>query len=78
MKLPRGVTAERVIRALERLGYNVIRQKGSHIRLRNDGPPAHSITVPWHNPLKTGTLTSIVSEVARAQSVSVDSIIEML
>jgi predicted RNA binding protein YcfA (HicA-like mRNA interferase family) len=33
MKLPRGISADRLIRALERLGYTVIRQKGSHIRL---------------------------------------------
>ena len=36
MKLPRGVSADRLIRALERLGYEVIRQKGSHVRLRHD------------------------------------------
>ena len=29
MKLPRGVSAARLIRALERLGYAVIRQKGA-------------------------------------------------
>jgi predicted RNA binding protein YcfA (HicA-like mRNA interferase family) len=31
MKLPRGVPADRLIGALERLGYGVIRQKGSHV-----------------------------------------------
>ena len=30
MKLPRGVSGERLVRALEQLGYSVIRQKGSH------------------------------------------------
>ena len=29
MKLPRGVSADRLIRALQRLGYVVIRQKGA-------------------------------------------------
>ncbi|MGO9258524.1 MAG: type II toxin-antitoxin system HicA family toxin [Bryobacteraceae bacterium] len=38
MKLPRGVSGERVIQALERLGYEIIRQKGSHVMLRHDGP----------------------------------------
>jgi predicted RNA binding protein YcfA (HicA-like mRNA interferase family) len=56
----------------------VIRQKGSHVRLRNEGPPAHVITVPLHNPLKTGTLHGIVSEVAQMRSITIDSIIEML
>jgi predicted RNA binding protein YcfA (HicA-like mRNA interferase family) len=56
MKLPRGVTGDSVIRALQRLGYGVIRQKGSHIRLRHEGPTAHLDQVPMHNPLKAGTL----------------------
>jgi len=59
MRLPRGVSADRVVRGLERLGYIVIRQKGSHIVLRHAGLPVHTITVPRHNPLKTGTLHGI-------------------
>jgi predicted RNA binding protein YcfA (HicA-like mRNA interferase family) len=31
MKLPRGISGDRVVRALERLGYEAIRQKGSHV-----------------------------------------------
>jgi predicted RNA binding protein YcfA (HicA-like mRNA interferase family) len=45
MRLPLGVSADRVIRALEHLGYEVIRQKGSHVRLRHEGPPAHAATI---------------------------------
>jgi predicted RNA binding protein YcfA (HicA-like mRNA interferase family) len=78
MRLPRGVSADRVIRASERLGYEVIRQKGSHVMLRREGPPAHTITVPLHNPLKTGTLHGILSEIAQARSITVESVIELL
>jgi predicted RNA binding protein YcfA (HicA-like mRNA interferase family) len=78
MKLPRGVSADRVIRALERLGYEVIRQKGSHVRLRHDGPPDHAITVPLHNPLKAGTLHGILSEVAEKRSITVESTATLL
>ena len=78
MKTPRGVSADRLIRAFQRLGYRVIRQKGSHVRLRHEGPPSHQITVPLHNPLKTGTLHGILSEVARMRSMEVDSIVELL
>ena len=60
MKLPRGVSGDRLIHVLTGLGYTVIRQKGSHVRLRHEGPPAHTITVPRHNPLKTGTLHGIL------------------
>jgi HicA toxin of bacterial toxin-antitoxin, len=37
MKLPRGVSGERLVRALEQLGYSVVRQKGSHTRMRHEG-----------------------------------------
>jgi predicted RNA binding protein YcfA (HicA-like mRNA interferase family) len=78
MKLPRGVSADRVILALERLGYAVMRQKGSHVRLRHPGPPVHTITVPLHNPLKTGTLHGILSEVAQVRSITIESLAESL
>ena len=78
MKLPRGVSADRLIRALEHVGYEVVRQKGSHVRLRRQGPPAHTITVPLHNPLKTGTLHGILSDVAAMLSITVESLAKLL
>jgi len=78
MKLPRGVSAERLIRALERLGYAVIRQKGSHIRLFHEAAPTHSISVPLHDPLKIGTFHGILVEVSQAQSVSIQEILDLL
>jgi predicted RNA binding protein YcfA (HicA-like mRNA interferase family) len=78
MKLQRGVSADGLIRALEQLGYQKVRQKGSHVRLRHDGPPAHSITVPLHNPLKTGTLHGILAEVCQMRSIEMKSVIALL
>jgi len=78
MKLPRGISGDRLVSALEKIGYNVIRQRGSHVRLRHPGPPAHAITVPPHNPLKTGTLHGILAEVALQRSISLDSLSELL
>ena len=78
MKLPRGVSGDRVVRALERAGYKVMRQRGSHVRLRHDGPPAHTITVPLHDLLKAGTLHGILAEVAQVRSVSIASLAERL
>lgn len=66
------------MKALQRLGYTMIRQKGSHVRLRHAGPPEHMITIPLHNPLKTGTLHGILAEVSQARSVNVESIVELL
>lgn len=78
MKLPRGISADRVIRALERLGYGVVRQKGSHVRMRHQGPPVHMITIPLHNPLKTGTLHGILAEVAQMRFIAIESILEVI
>jgi len=35
-------------------------------------------TVPLHNPLKTGTLDGILSEVAQARAVTIESIAALL
>ena len=78
MKLPRGVSADRVVRALQHLGYEVVRQKGSHVRLRHEGPPLHSITVPMHDPLKMGTLHGILTEVAHMRATTVEAIAALL
>jgi predicted RNA binding protein YcfA (HicA-like mRNA interferase family) len=78
VKLPRDVAADRVITVLTDLGYQVVRQKGSHIRMRHPGPPAHSITVPHHQPLKVGTLHAIFAEVSRMRALSLWSLIDML
>jgi predicted RNA binding protein YcfA (HicA-like mRNA interferase family) len=78
VKLPRGISAKQLIRALERLGYAVIRQKGSHIRLSHQSAPTHSISVPLHDPLKIGTFHGILAEVAQAQSISIQEILDQL
>ena len=78
MKLPRGVSGDRLIRALQHVGYSVIRQRGSHVRLQHAGPPAHTITVPLHNPLKTGTLHGVLAEVALMRSITIESLAELL
>lgn len=78
MKLPSDVSTAQLIRVLQHLGYEVVRQKGSHIRLQHPGPPRHSVSVPNHSPLKKGALHGIASDVARARSISVDTILMSL
>ncbi len=76
MKLPRGVSAVRVIRALEHLGYGVIRQKGSHVRLRHEGPPVDTVAVPPAQRAENRTHHGILSEVARMGSISIESLLK--
>lgn len=56
MKIPRDVTGSDLVRALRVLGYERVRQDGSHIRLTTEVNGTHHVTVPNHRPLKTGTL----------------------
>ena len=63
MKLPRDIDGGQLVKALDRLGYRVIRQSGSHLRLQCDDP-SHAIAVPDHRPIKVGTLSAILSDVA--------------
>ena len=45
-------------------GYEIVRQRGSHIRIRTREHGEHSITIPDHNPLRLGTLAGIMKDVA--------------
>jgi predicted RNA binding protein YcfA (HicA-like mRNA interferase family) len=49
-----------VIKALEKIGYAVKRQHGSHIFLHNPSEKKN-IVVPNHKELKKGTLRNILS-----------------
>lgn len=64
MKLPRTISSQELIKSLQKLGYFISRQKGSHIRLTTTSMGEHHITIPNHNPIKIGTLSSIIGDVA--------------
>lgn len=61
-KLPR-ISAEEVIRALERLGFVQIRQRGSHVILKKRTKNEEiGCVVPLHHKLPVGTLRSILRQ----------------
>jgi predicted RNA binding protein YcfA (HicA-like mRNA interferase family) len=45
--------------ALERLGFSVVRQVGSHVRMARG---ARRVTIPMHRNLVPGTLLSILRQ----------------
>ena len=57
-KLPRISGAE-VVRALTRLGFEKIRQSGSHVVIRRG---AVGCVVPMHSEVKVGTLAGILRQ----------------
>jgi predicted RNA binding protein YcfA (HicA-like mRNA interferase family) len=64
MKIPRDITGAELVKLVERYGYCIVRQKGSHIRLVTQVPHEHYITIPNHKPLKIGTLSNILADIA--------------
>jgi len=65
MKLPRDMGGEELAALLGRYGYEMTRQTGSHMRLTSTSKGfEHHITIPKHKPLRVGTLSSIVNEIA--------------
>ncbi len=54
---------DRIVAALKRLGFSLIRQRGSHLRLQKQLPDkVIKITVPAHRPVKRSTLSRILKQ----------------
>ena len=60
-KLPL-VSGKQATRVLEKKGYLIDHQTGSHIILRNQNPPHRRLTVPNHKELAKGTLRAIIRQ----------------
>ena len=54
---------DQVIRALQRDGWVVVRQKGSHVRLQKHTPAeVLKFSIPAHRPIKRSTLSHILKQ----------------
>lgn len=51
-----------VIKALNKIGYNIDHQTGSHIILRQDKEPYRRLTIPNHKEISKGTINSIIRQ----------------
>jgi len=79
MRLPRDVGGEELAGLLDRYGYSLTRQTGSHLRLTSSLKGSeHHITIPRHRPLKVGTLSSILKDVATYVEMDKQQLIEEL
>ena len=66
MRTPRNLSGmELAVLLRRRYGYNLTRQRGSHMRLTSTFMGyEHHVSVPRHNPLRVGTLDDILGDVA--------------
>ena len=76
MRIPRDVGGEELTKLLERLGYEVVRQTGSHIRLSMHG--RHNLTIPRHRELRVGTVSGIIGDVAEHLHTSKADVLDVL
>ena len=79
MKIPRDIGASELVRALRVLGYEMVRQDGSHLRLTTTLDGTHHVTVPNHRPLKTGTLLGgVLKPVAAHHKLTIEELLAKL
>ena len=65
------VSGAETVRALQKLGFVVLRQKGSHVMMRRG---TSGCVVPQHRELKIGTLSGLLKQAG----VTADEFIEAL
>ncbi|MBI4621284.1 MAG: type II toxin-antitoxin system HicA family toxin [Desulfobacterales bacterium] len=63
-KVP-SLSYDKIIRALQRDGWVIVRSKGSHIRLQKHiVNETLKLTIPAHQPVKRSTLAHILKQAA--------------
>lgn len=74
-KLPQ-VSGKQTIQALQKIGFQIVKQKGSHIKLSQvvEGTK-QTITIPNHKILKKGTLRN---GILKPINLSVDEFVKLL
>jgi len=78
MRLPRDLSGIELARKLEKYGYRITRQTGSHLRLTTLVNGEHHITIPQHTDLRVGTLHGILTDVADHLDIHRDELIQDL
>jgi predicted RNA binding protein YcfA (HicA-like mRNA interferase family) len=78
-KVPRDISGKHLAQLLNKYGYNITRQTGSHIRLTSTSKGfEHKITIPDHQTIKIGTLANIVTDIAEYLQISKQDLLKEL
>ena len=75
MKLPRGVSGTKLQSALRRVGYEIVRLRGSHLQITTQGNGEHHEVIPLHSPIKVRTLSKIWKSVAQHHDTTVEELL---
>jgi predicted RNA binding protein YcfA (HicA-like mRNA interferase family) len=74
MRIPRDLGGDELVGLLRKYGYSITRQTGSHMRLTTQQGGQHHVTIPRHDPLRIGTLNSILKDVAEHLGINRDEL----
>ena len=73
-KMPR-ISSKEAIRVLERLGFEQVRQTGSHVVMKKETEAGKiGCVIPVHQELKVGTLSGILKQ----SQITIEQFIEYL
>jgi predicted RNA binding protein YcfA (HicA-like mRNA interferase family) len=81
LRLPRDIDYDKLIKLLNRCGYIITRQTGSHVRMTRNATeklPEHHITIPAHSPIRIGTLSRILNDVAEHLGINRDKLLQKI
>lgn len=78
MKIPRDLSGNNLIKLLKKYGFEATRQSGSHIRITTQVGGEFHITIPDHSPIKIGTLSAILSDIASHLKMSKEEFVKDL
>lgn len=78
-RIPRDISGRKLASLLEKYGYRITRETGSHIRLEcRIQKTSHKITVSDHRVIKIGTLNNILNDLATHHGIKKKELIEEL
>lgn len=78
MRLPRDLSGNDLAHTLRQIGYSITRQTGSHLRLTTLQHGEHHVTIPQHSPLRIGTLSAILADVATHFEINREQLLSQL
>ena len=79
MKLPRDLSSAQLEKSLRRtFGYEFTRQVGSHRRVTTPIGDQHHLTIPQHDPIRVGTLRTILGEIMEHHALTLEQLLVKL
>ena len=78
MRLPRDLSGSDLAQSLRKLGYSITRPTGSHLRRTTHEHGEQHLTIPQHTPLRIGTLSAILADVATHFEINREQLLDKL